>query len=59
MGNLSDPAFLSALSGVLLAAVQLLRLIFVAVWPSRSATFEGGDTPTQGDDAAVATPAAV
>lgn len=27
MGNISDPAFLSALSGVLLAVLQLLRIV--------------------------------
>lgn len=47
MGNLTDPATLSALAGVLLALAQLVRLVVIAWRAPQLVDLEDGDTPPQ------------
>lgn len=47
MGNLTDPQTLSALAGVLLALVQLVRLLVLAHRGQPLPVTEGDDTPPQ------------
>lgn len=47
MGNLTDPQTLSALAGVLLALVQLVRLLVLAHRGAELPALEDGDTPPQ------------
>lgn len=52
MGNLTDPQTLSALAGVLLALVQLVRLLVLAHRGQPLPVTEGDDTPPQIEPAA-------